>query len=242
MQQEIQDPWLRVILVTGGAGFIGSHLVRLLTTKYPNYHIVVLDSLTYAGNMANLADCWKNNNLTFTHADIRDLEQCRLVFDTYGIDGVFHLAAESHVDNSIKDPRVFAETNVLGTLTLLQAAKEAWEGDYKGKMFLHVSTDEVYGALKEDCTVFNEETKYDPHSPYAASKAASDHFVRAYYDTYGLPTIITHCCNNYGPNQFPEKLIPLCLSKIQNNESIPVYGEGRNIRDWLYVEDHVNYL
>ena len=204
----------RNLLVTGGAGFIGSHVVRLLVNKYPDYCIINLDKLTYAGNLANLRDIEHKPNYRFVRADICDYDKMQEVFATYKIDGVIHLAAESHVDRSIKDPFVFARTNVLGTLTLLQVAKEYWNGDYEGKRFYHISTDEVYGALDFDGTLFRETTKYDPHSPYSASKASSDHFVRAFHDTYGMPTIVTNCSNNYGPYQFPEKLIPLFINNI----------------------------
>ena len=226
------------ILITGGAGFIGSHVVRLFVNKYPEYHIINLDKLTYAGNLANLKDIENAPNYTFVKADICDFETIRGLFKQYNLDGVIHLAAESHVDRSIKDPFTFANTNVMGTLSLLQAAKEAWGGNYEGKRFYHISTDEVYGTLEFDGTFFTETTKYDPHSPYSASKAGSDHFVRAFHDTYGMPTIVTNCSNNYGPYQFPEKLIPLFINNIRHGKSLPVYGKGENVRDWLYVVDH----
>ena len=232
----------RNILITGGAGFIGSHVVRLFVNKYPDYRIVNLDKLTYAGNLANLRDIENAPNYTFVKADICDYDTIREVFCKYDIDGVIHLAAESHVDRSIKDPFIFARTNVMGTLSLLQAAKEQWNGNWEGKRFYHISTDEVYGALQFDGTLFTEETRYDPPSPYSAAKASSDHFVRAYHDTYGLPTIVTNCSNNYGPYQFPEKLIPLFINNIRHGRPLPVYGKGENVRDWLYVEDHARAI
>ena len=232
----------RNILITGGAGFIGSHVVRLFVNKYPDYRIINLDKLTYAGNLNNLRDVENQPNYTFVKEDICNLERMLELFDEYNVDGVIHLAAESHVDRSISDPFTFAQTNVMGTLSLLQAAKEKWAGNYEGKLFYHVSTDEVYGALAFDDTLFTEETRYDPHSPYSASKAASDHFVRSYHDTYGLPIVISNCSNNYGPYQFPEKLIPLFIHNIRNNKPLPVYGKGENVRDWLYVVDHARAI
>ena len=232
----------RNVLITGGAGFIGSHVVRLFVTKYPEYHIINLDKLTYAGNLANLADIEQQPNYTFVKADICDFEKILELFRQHSIDGVIHLAAESHVDRSIKDPFTFAQTNVMGTLSLLQAAKVSWDGQYDGQRFYHISTDEVYGALKFDGTFFTETTKYDPHSPYSASKASSDHFVRAFHDTFGMPTLVTNCSNNYGPYQFPEKLIPLFINNIRHNKPLPVYGKGENVRDWLYVVDHARAI
>ncbi len=235
----------RNILITGGAGFIGSHVVCLFVTKYPDYHIINLDKLTYAGNLANLKDVENNPNYTFVKADICDFDQIQKLINEYRIDGIIHLAAESHVDRSIKDPFTFAQTNVMGTLSLLQAAKLYWESlleGYTNKCFYHISTDEVYGALQFDGTFFTETTKYDPHSPYSASKASSDHFVRAYHDTYGMPTIVTNCSNNYGPYQFPEKLIPLFINYICHGKNLPVYGKGENVRDWLYVVDHARAI
>ena len=232
----------RNILITGGAGFIGSHVVRLFVTKYPHYRIINLDKLTYAGNLANLSDVETAPNYEFVKADICDYEAMQQVFSTYAIDGVLHLAAESHVDRSIKDPFTFARTNVMGTLSLLQAAKESWAGAYEGKLFYHISTDEVYGSLQFDDTLFTETTAYDPRSPYSASKASSDHFVRAFHETYGLPEVITNCSNNYGPYQFPEKLIPLFINNIRQGKPLPVYGKGDNVRDWLYVVDHARAI
>lgn len=232
----------RAIFITGGAGFIGSHVVRLFVNKYPDYHIINLDKLTYAGNLSTLKDVENAPNYTFVRADICDFDTVCSIFEQYGIDGVIHLAAESHVDRSIKDPFTFARTNVMGTLSLLQAARLAWGADMSGKMFYHISTDEVYGALDFDNTLFTETTKYDPHSPYSASKASSDHFVRAFHDTYGLPVLVTNCSNNYGPYQFPEKLIPLFINNIRHNKPLPVYGKGENVRDWLFVEDHARAI
>ncbi|GIJ97815.1 dTDP-glucose 4,6-dehydratase [Capnocytophaga stomatis] len=230
------------ILITGGAGFIGSHVVRLFVNKYPEYSIINLDLLTYAGNLENLKDIEKSPNYEFVKADICDFQAMKQLIESKNISGIIHLAAESHVDRSIKDPFTFAKTNVMGTLSLLQAAREVWDGNWDGKLFYHVSTDEVYGALQMDNTLFTENTKYDPHSPYSASKASSDHFVRAYQDTYGLPTVISNCSNNYGSYQFPEKLIPLFINNIRNNKPLPVYGRGENVRDWLFVEDHARAI
>jgi dTDP-glucose 4,6-dehydratase len=257
----------RNIIITGGAGFIGSHVVRLFVNKYPDYRIINLDKLTYAGNLANLKDIEDRPNYVFVKADICDFGKMQELMTQYAVDGIIHLAAESHVDRSIKDPFTFAQTNVMGTLSLLQAAKLYWESrpeGYEGKRFYHISTDEVYGTLElthpeglespfttkassdhhhaygED--FFTEDKKYQPHSPYSASKASSDHFVRAYHDTYGMPTIVTNCSNNYGPYQFPEKLIPLFINNIRHRKPLPVYGEGLNVRDWLYVVDHARAI
>lgn len=228
----------RNILITGGAGFIGSHLVKYFVRRYPDYNIINLDKLTYAGNLENLTDIEKRENYTFIKGDICNTELLTDLFDRYNIDGVIHLAAESHVDRSIRDPFAFAHTNVLGTLSLLQTALEFWKKDFNGKLFYHVSTDEVYGSLNTHQHPFTESNRYEPHSPYSASKASSDHFVRAYHDTYGLPVVISNCSNNYGGYQFPEKLIPLFINNIKTNKPLPVYGKGENVRDWLYVEDH----
>ena len=259
---------MRTIIITGGAGFIGSHVVRLFVNKYPDYRIINLDKLTYAGNLANLKDIEDRPNYTFVRMDICDYEAILTLMQTEHVDGIIHLAAESHVDRSIKDPFTFARTNVMGTLSLLQAAKTYWSSlpeRYEGKLFYHISTDEVYGALSltnpeglpspfataassaihhhaYGTDFFLETTKYNPHSPYSASKASSDHFVRAFHDTYGLPTIVTNCSNNYGPYQFPEKLIPLFINNIRHRRPLPVYGKGENVRDWLYVEDHARAI
>ena len=229
---------MKNILITGGAGFIGSHLVKFFVKKYSNYNIINLDNLTYAGNLNNLKEISDQPNYSFEKIDICDFKNVEKMLKKYQVDAVINLAAESHVDRSIEDPFIFARTNVMGTLALLQACKNYWNADLKNKLFYHVSTDEVYGSLGNK-GLFTENTNYDPHSPYSASKASSDHFVRAFHDTYKLPIIISNCSNNYGPNQYPEKLIPLFIKNIINNKTIPIYGDGQNIRDWLYVKDHV---
>lgn len=230
------------ILITGGAGFIGSHVVRRLVTKYPFYRIINLDALTYAGNLENIKDIESAPNYTFIKGDIGDDELVSDIFSKYDISHVVHLAAESHVDRSIKDPLIFLKTNIIGTANLLQNAKKYWAGNFDGKMFYHISTDEVYGSLEMGTDMFTEDTPYDPRSPYSASKASSDHLVRAFYHTYHMPTVISNCSNNYGPNHFPEKLIPLMLHNIINKKPLPVYGKGENVRDWLYVEDHARAI
>lgn len=232
----------KTLLITGGAGFIGSHVVRLFVKKYPQYHIVNLDKLTYAGNLANISDIDQAPNYTFVKGDIVDAGFVEGLFHQYPFDGVIHLAAESHVDRSISNPIEFVMTNVVGTVNLLNAAKHAWKEDMTGKLFYHVSTDEVYGSLHNPEDFFLETTPYDPQSPYSASKASSDHFVRAYHNTYKLPIVLSNCSNNYGPNQFPEKLLPLMIHNILNEKPLPVYGKGENVRDWLYVIDHARAI
>lgn len=232
---------MKKVLITGGAGFIGSHVVRRFVNQYSNYHVFNLDALTYAGNLENLTDVNGAANYTFVKGDITNAEFIQDLFAHHDFAYVIHLAAESHVDRSISNPIAFVMTNVVGTVNLLNAAKHHWAGKFEGKRFYHVSTDEVYGALGET-GMFTESTKYDPHSPYSASKASSDHFVRAYHDTYGLPVVISNCSNNYGSHHFPEKLIPLAIHNIKNNKPIPVYGKGENVRDWLWVEDHARAI
>lgn len=232
---------MKKILITGGAGFIGSHVVRRFVNNYADYEVVNLDKLTYAGNLANLRDVEQLPNYRFIKADITDAQLMFQIFQTEDFDAVIHLAAESHVDRSIVDPVAFVMTNVIGTVNLLNAARESWKGQYQEKRFYHVSTDEVYGALGET-GMFTETTAYDPHSPYSASKASSDHFVRAYHDTYGMNCVISNCSNNYGSHHFPEKLIPLAINNIKNNRPVPVYGKGENVRDWLWVEDHARAI
>jgi dTDP-glucose 4,6-dehydratase len=230
------------IIITGGAGFIGSHVVRLFVNSYPEYHIINLDKLTYAGNLANLTDIENKQNYTFVKADIVDAQQLKDIFAQYQVTDVLHLAAESHVDRSITNPMDFVMTNVVGTVNLLNVCKDLWKGNYADHRFYHISTDEVFGSLHNPEDFFLETTSYDPQSPYSASKAASDHFVRAYHNTYGMQVVLSNCSNNYGPNHFPEKLIPLMINNIQNGKPLPVYGKGENVRDWLFVVDHARAI
>jgi dTDP-glucose 4,6-dehydratase len=232
---------MKTIVITGGAGFIGSHVVRRFVNNHPDKLIVNLDALTYAGNLENLTDIESKENYIFEKADITDVKSLTSIFQKYDVESVIHLAAESHVDRSISNPMEFINTNIIGTVNLLNASRAAWSDDFSGKRFYHVSTDEVYGSLG-DTGFFYEDTAYDPRSPYSASKASSDHLVRAYFHTYGLPVVISNCSNNYGPNHFPEKLIPLAINNIKNNKPIPVYGKGENVRDWLFVKDHANAI
>ncbi|MDO4695885.1 dTDP-glucose 4,6-dehydratase [Porphyromonas sp.] len=232
----------KIVVVTGGAGFIGSNLLLRLVPRYPEYLFINVDALTYAGNLKNLSSLESADNYIFRNIDITDATGLEALFSEFGVTHVLHLAAESHVDRSIKDPLLFVRTNVLGTVNLLNTALAKWEGNFSDRLFYHISTDEVYGSLSATDSPFTENTPYDPHSPYSASKAGSDHFVRAYHDTYGLPTIISNCSNNYGPYQFPEKLIPLCILNILQGRDIPIYGDGCQVRDWLYVDDHVDAI